>query len=96
MGRWQNPGENSGAHTVVGVLREATWLGAHVRERRHELELTQEELADRAEMSVVAITQLERGRTPSIGALKRILAVLGEDLLIGVRGAARPGDGSAA
>jgi transcriptional regulator with XRE-family HTH domain len=63
--------------------RRDDWLGAHVRQRRTELELSQEEVASRSELPLPTISQLERGsRTPSLGALDRILAVLGEELQV--------------
>ncbi|HET7120928.1 MAG TPA: helix-turn-helix transcriptional regulator [Solirubrobacterales bacterium] len=62
------------------------WLAAHVRERRTELELSQEQVASRAEMPLPTISQLERGgRMPSLEGMDRILAVLGEELRVGPR-----------
>jgi len=59
-------------------------LGAHIRERRHQLELTQEEVAAQAGLPLVAVSQLEHGnRLCSIALLDQVLDVLGEELLIG-------------
>jgi transcriptional regulator with XRE-family HTH domain len=58
-------------------------LPTHVRARRCELELSQEELAARAGTSTALISQLERGkRLPTVGVLERILGALGEELAI--------------
>lgn len=58
---------------------------AHIRERRFELDLTQQQVAERAQTSHSFISKLERGdHIPTIPVLKRILAVLDEELLIGV------------
>jgi len=66
-------------------LREKNWIAAHVRERRYELDLTQQEVARRAGTSHSFISKLESGgHIPTIPVLKRILAVLDEQLLIGI------------
>jgi transcriptional regulator with XRE-family HTH domain len=52
---------------------------------RYELDLTQRELAERADTSHSFISKLESGtHIPTIPVLQRILAVLDEDLLIGI------------
>lgn len=72
-------------YAEIRALRKKNWLAAHIRERRYELELTQKEVADRANTSDSFISKLERGEhLPTIPVLKRILAVLDEELLIGV------------
>ncbi len=72
-------------YAEVRELRKKNWLAAHIRERRYELELTQKEVADRADTSDSFISKLERGEhLPTLPVLKRILAVLDEELLIGV------------
>lgn len=72
-------------YAEIHKLRRKNWLAAHIRERRYELELTQKEVADRADTSDSFISKLERGEhLPTLPVLKRILAVLDEELLIGV------------
>lgn len=72
-------------YAEIRELRKKNWLAAHIRERRYELELTQKEVADRADTSGSFISKLERGEhLPTLPVLKRILAVLDEELLIGV------------
>lgn len=66
-------------------LREKNWIAAHVRERRYELELTQQEVAERRGTSQSYISKLESGvHLPTIPVLQRILGVLGDELLIGI------------
>ena len=56
-------------------------IGAKLKELRIAKGLTQEELADRAELSKGFISQLERDLTsPSINTLRDILQCLGSDL----------------
>lgn len=56
-------------------------IGAKIRELRVQKGLTQEELADRAELSKGFISQLERDITsPSIATLVDVLQCLGTDL----------------
>lgn len=56
-------------------------IGRKIKELRIQKGLTQEELADRAELSKGFISQLERDLTsPSIATLMDILQVLGSDL----------------
>jgi DNA-binding XRE family transcriptional regulator len=70
---------------AIRELRERNWIAAHIRERRYELDLTQKEVAKRAETSHSFISKVEGGdHIPTIPVLKRILAVLDEDLLIGI------------
>lgn len=72
-------------YAAIGALREKNWIAAHIRERRYELELTQREVAERADTSHSFISKLERGdHMPTIPVLQRILAVLDEELLIGI------------
>jgi DNA-binding XRE family transcriptional regulator len=82
-------GEEYGAareeYAAIRRLREKNWIAAHIRERRYELDLTQQEVARRAGTSHSFISKLERGdHIPTIPVLKRILAVLDETLLIGI------------
>lgn len=70
---------------AIRKLRERNWIAAHIRERRYELDLTQKEVAERAETSHSFISKVEGGgHMPTIPVLKRILAVLDEELLIGI------------
>lgn len=58
-----------------------TDIGKEIKQRRIKLGLTQEELADRTELSKGFISQLERNLTsPSIATLVDILEALGTDL----------------
>lgn len=71
-------------YAAIRELRKRNWIAAHVRERRYELDLTQKEVAERAGTSHSFISKLESGdHIPTIPVLKRILAVLDEELLIG-------------
>jgi ribosome-binding protein aMBF1 (putative translation factor) len=70
---------------AIRELRQKNWIAAHIRERRYELELTQQEVAERAETSHSFISKVERGdHIPTIPVLARILSVLDEQLLIGI------------
>jgi len=72
-------------YAAIRALREKNWIAAHIRERRYELDLTQQEVAQRAGTSHSFISKLESGEhIPTIPVLTRILAVLDEQLLIGV------------
>jgi DNA-binding XRE family transcriptional regulator len=72
-------------YVAIRALREKNWIAAHIRERRYELDLTQQEVAERAETSHSFISKVEGGdHMPTIPVLRRILAVLDEELLIGI------------
>jgi DNA-binding XRE family transcriptional regulator len=72
-------------YAAIRALREKNWIAAHIRERRYELDLTQQELASQAGTSHSYISKLENGEhIPTIPVLNRILAVLDERLLIGI------------
>jgi DNA-binding XRE family transcriptional regulator len=72
-------------YAAIRALREKNWIAAHIRERRYELDLTQQEVAERAETSHSFISKVEGGdHMPTIPVLRRILAVLDEELLIGI------------
>ncbi|MCX6388685.1 MAG: helix-turn-helix transcriptional regulator [Solirubrobacterales bacterium] len=72
-------------YSSIRQLREKNWIAAHIRERRYELEMTQKDVADQAKTSHSAIARLEAGNhMPTIAFLQRVLAVLDEDLLIGI------------
>lgn len=67
----------------IRALREVSPIAAHLRERRFELGLTQEEVAKAAETSHSAISRLEKGtHIPQLPTLQRIAAVLDEELLV--------------
>ncbi len=94
-GRGERSEEYRGArdeYVAIRALRERNWIAAHIRERRYELDLTQQEVAERAGTSHSFVSKLEGGdHIPTIPVLKRILAVLDEELLIGIE---RRGDNS--
>lgn len=72
-------------YSAIRALRKKNWIAAHIRERRYELDLTQQEVAERAGTSHSFISKVEGGdHMPTIPVLKRILAVLDEELLIGI------------
>src|SRR3954468_3575798 len=72
-------------YVAIKELRKRNWIAAHIRERRYELDLTQKEVAEQAGTSHSFISKLESGdHIPTIPVLKRILAVLDEELLIGI------------
>ncbi len=71
-------------YAAIQELRRRNWIAAHIRERRFELDLTQKDVAERAATSHSFISKIESGdHIPTIPVLKRILAVLDEELLIG-------------
>lgn len=77
--------EARGEYAAIRELRERNWIAAHIRERRYELDLTQQEVAERAGTSHSFISKIEGGdHIPTIPVLKRVLAVLDEELLIGI------------
>lgn len=49
-------------YAVIRTLREKNWIAAHIRERRYELDLTQQEVARRADTSHSFISKIESGR----------------------------------
>jgi ribosome-binding protein aMBF1 (putative translation factor) len=72
-------------YASIRALRKKNWIAAHIRERRYELDLTQQDVAERAGTSHSFVSKLEAGdHIPTIPVLKRILAVLDEELLIGI------------
>jgi DNA-binding XRE family transcriptional regulator len=67
----------------ISELRKTNPVAAHLRERRFELGLTQEQVAKAAGTSHTAISRLEKGtHTPQLDTLRRIAAVLDEELVI--------------
>jgi DNA-binding transcriptional regulator YiaG len=72
-------------YAAIRELRAKNWIAAHIRERRYELELTQQQVAERAGTSHSFVSKLEGGdHIPTIPVLQRILRVLDEELLIGI------------
>jgi DNA-binding XRE family transcriptional regulator len=72
-------------YAAIRALRQKNWIAAHIRERRYELDLTQQEVASHAGTSHSYISKLESGEhIPTIPVLTRILAALEEQLLIGI------------
>lgn len=70
-------------YTRIRALREVSPIAAHLRERRFELGLTQEEVAKAAGTSHSAVSRLEKGtHIPQLPTLQRIAAVLDEELLV--------------
>jgi DNA-binding XRE family transcriptional regulator len=67
----------------IRALREVSPVAAHLRERRFELGLTQQEVAKAAGTSHSAVSRLEKGtHIPQLSTLQRIAAVLDEELLV--------------
>lgn len=67
----------------IHALREVSPIAAHLRERRFELGLTQEQVAKAAGTSHSAVSRLEKGtHIPQLPTLQRIAAVLDEELLV--------------
>lgn len=57
--------------------KENELIGRRIKEARHKLSLTQEELGDRARLHYSYIGQVERGnKVPSLKTLKKIAAAL--------------------
>jgi DNA-binding XRE family transcriptional regulator len=70
-------------YALIRELRKTNPIAAHLRERRFELGLTQEQVAEAAGTSQSAIARLENGtQTPPATTLRRIVAVLDEELLL--------------
>jgi DNA-binding XRE family transcriptional regulator len=73
----------SDEYARIRELRKTNPIAAHLRERRLELGLTQEQVATAAETSHTAISRLENGtHMPQLTTLRRIAAVLDEELLL--------------
>jgi DNA-binding XRE family transcriptional regulator len=67
----------------IRELRKTNPIAAHLRERRFELGLTQEQVATAAGTSHTAISRLENGtHMPQLTTLRRIAGVLDEELLL--------------
>ncbi len=70
-------------YECIRALKEISPIAAHLRERRFELGLTQEQVAQAARTSHSAVSRLEKGtHIPQLPTLQRIAAVLDEELLV--------------
>ncbi|MFL5897280.1 MAG: helix-turn-helix domain-containing protein [Solirubrobacterales bacterium] len=64
-------------------IKDSIDLGRAIRGRRHELELTQEELADVARVTLRFVSELERGKERAqFAGIRRVLGALGLDLYV--------------
>jgi ribosome-binding protein aMBF1 (putative translation factor) len=80
-------------YATIRELRKKNWIAAHIRERRFELDMTQQQVADAANTSHSYISRVEKGdHLPTLSVLKRILAVLDEELLIAIVERAEDGE----
>ena len=73
---------------MTNTITNARQLGAAIRERRKEAQLTSARAASLARVSRRLLVELEGGKRPNVGfdALLRILDVLGLDLDVQARG----------
>ena len=64
-------------------INNAIDLGAAIRQRRTELRLTQEELADVSRVTLRFVSEIERGKeSAQFAGISRVLASLGLDLFV--------------
>ena len=57
-----------------------------IKTRRKELDISQLDLAEMAEISLATVKDIERGKgNPSIGTVKKIINVLGLEMIFEVR-----------
>jgi len=64
-------------------IKDSNALGATIRARRLELDLTQEELADVARVTLRFVSELERGKeSAQFAGIRRVLGALGLDLYV--------------
>ncbi len=64
-------------------IKDHLELGAQIRARRRELELTQGELADVSGVTLRFVSELERGKASAqYAGIQRVLAALGLDLYL--------------
>jgi HTH-type transcriptional regulator / antitoxin HipB len=67
-------------------IHDASQLGALIRSRRHELRLTQTEVAEVANTNLRFLSELERGKqTARFETVLRVLATLGIELEARIR-----------
>lgn len=56
-------------------------MGITIKERRQQLGITQQELADLSGVGINTLVAMERGKgNPSVGTLRKVAAVLGLEL----------------
>lgn len=56
-------------------------IGKSISDRRHQLNITQQDLAEMAEVSIATIKDIERGKgNPSLNTLEKICTVLGLEI----------------
>lgn len=79
-------------YAAIRELRKHHPMAAHIRERRYELGMTQQQVADAAGTSHSFISRVEGGHLPGLRTLKRILAVLDEDFELTIVERASEGD----
>lgn len=61
-------------------------LGKTIKERRQQLGITQQELADLSGVGINTLVAMERGSgNPSVGTLRKVAAVLGLELKLSRR-----------
>ena len=81
--RSEDYGEARDEYARIRELRRTNPIAAHLRERRFELGLTQQNVATAVGTSHTAISRLESGtHTPNLETLRKIAAVLDEELLV--------------
>ena len=62
-------------------------IGKNIRERRQQLNVTQQTLADLAEVSINTLVAIERGTgNPSLSTLIRVLDTLGLEIKVQLKG----------
>lgn len=67
-------------------INDAIELGLRIRERRHDLRMTQEEVAFSSAVTPRIISELERGKPAAqIATVLRVLGALGLDLYVDPR-----------
>jgi len=56
-------------------------IGKTLAERRHQLDITQQDLAEMAEVSIATIKDIERGKgNPSVKTLEKLCTILGLEM----------------
>ena len=61
-------------------------IAANIKKRRRRLGISQQDLAEFAEVGIATVKDIERGKgNPSLQTLQKILAVLGMEMVLQVR-----------
>ena len=61
-------------------------IAANIKKRRKRLGISQQDLAEFAEIGIATVKDIERGKgNPSLQTLQKILAVLGLEMVLQVR-----------